>query len=211
MVVAATAENADQALTHALALNPDLILLDTGLPDGIGIVASLAGAVPDIPVVALAVADTEHAVLAWAEAGVAGYVHRSASIVELIDTARLVMRGEQTCSARIAGAMLRRLRQLAATARREEYATIDVRLTPREREIAHLVAHGLSNKLIAQRLHIEVATTKCHVHNILDKLNLHCRSDLARWVREYASRLVCASWILMRECHPEIIPPFLPI
>ena len=61
-------------------------------------------------------AETEDAILTWAEAGVTGYVHRSASIIELIDTAMLAARGEQECSTKVAGAMLRRLHQLAATA-----------------------------------------------------------------------------------------------
>ena len=130
IAVVATAEDGDQALACALALNPDVILLDTGLPDGLGIVASLVGAVPAIPVIALAVAETEHAILTWVEAGVAGYVHRSASIIELIDTAMLATRGEQACSTKVAGAMMRRLHQLAATARQERYSTTETaRLT----------------------------------------------------------------------------------
>ena len=155
--VVATAEDGDQALARALALNPNAILLDTGLPDGLGIVASLVGAVPTIPVVAMAVAETEHAILTWVEAGVAGYVHRSASIIELIDTVILATRGEQVCSTKVAGAMLRRLHQLAATARQDRYGTTEPILTQREGEVAQLVADGLSNKLIAQRLNSEGA------------------------------------------------------
>ena len=183
-MVTATAEDGDHALVHALALHPDVILLDTGVPDGLGIVTKLAGAIPDVPIIALGVAETEHAVLTWAEAGIAGYVHRSASIVELIDTATLAIRGEQACSTRIAGAMLRRLHQLAETARQDLSTATHASLTPREREIAQLVAEGLSNKVIAHRLHIEVATTKSHVHNLLNKLKFHRRSDVARWVRQ---------------------------
>ena len=230
-------------LALSLALNPDIILFDTGLAGGLAIVASLVGAVPAIPIIALAVAETEHAILTWAEAGVTGYVHRSASIIELIDTAMLAARGEQKCSTKVAGAMLRRLHQLAATARhvghsttettgarltphereaaqlvadglsnkpiaqrlvvatceefhtqrtqlsgalrQERYSETEARLTPREREVAQLVASGLSNKLIAKRLNMEVATVKCHVHRILDKLKFHQRSALALWVLQH--------------------------
>ena len=162
---------------------------------GIGLLASIPAAqaqiykvtlngATEIPVVVMGVVETEQAVLAWMEAGAAGYLHRSASIADLMVIATLAMRGEQACSTKIAGAMLRRLHQFAATARDERYITTDARLTLREREIAELVADGLSNKLIARRLHIEVATAKCHIHNILDKLNLRRRGDLARWVRQ---------------------------
>lgn len=177
VVVAATAEDGDQALRCALALHPDAILLDAGLPNGLSIVASLTDAVSAIPIIALGVAESDHAVLAWAEAGVAGYVHRSASIAELIDTTALAIRGEQACSTKIGAAILRRLHWLAATASHNQ-----CRLTPREQEIAQLVAEGLSNKLIARRLRIGVATAKCHIHHILDKLQFHRRSELARWV-----------------------------
>ena len=245
MAVVATAEAGDQAVALSLALNPDIILFDTGLAGGLAIVASLVDAVPAIPIIALAVAETEHAILTWAEAGVTGYVHRSASIIELIDTAMLAARGEQKCSTKVAGAMLRRLHQLAATAtrvghsttqttearltprerevaqlvaaglgnrliaqqlevatcetshtqhartqrpdalRQERYSKTEARLTPREREVAQLVADGLSNKLIAQRLNMEVATVKCHMHHILDKLKFHQRSSLALWVLQH--------------------------
>jgi DNA-binding NarL/FixJ family response regulator len=73
--------------------------------------------------------------------------------------------------------MMRRLGALAA-----ERAPIppDVRLTRREREVAALMREDLSNKEIATRLHIEVATVKNHVHNVLDKLQVHRRGEAAR-------------------------------
>jgi DNA-binding NarL/FixJ family response regulator len=180
IAVVATAEDRDQAVQRAQALHPDAILLDTSLPDALSVVTTLAAAAPEIPVIALALTDAEQAVLEWAEAGMAGYVPRSASIADLITTTMLVVRGEQVCSTKIAGAMLRRLRQLATTMRQQRSTMATARLTPREREIAELLAAGLSNKLIARRLNIEVATAKCHVHNILDKLKLQRRGDLAQ-------------------------------
>ena len=148
MAVVATAEAGDQAVALSLALNSDMILFDTGLVDGLAIVASLVGAVPAIPIIALAVAETEHAILTWAESGVTGYVHRSASIIELIDTAILAARGEQKCSTKVAGAMLRRLHQLAATAKRVGHSTTqttEAGLTPHEREVAQLSPTALHN------------------------------------------------------------------
>jgi DNA-binding NarL/FixJ family response regulator len=147
-------------------------------------VASIAASAPGIPIIALALTETEQTVLTWAEAGVTSYVPRSASIVDLIGTVRLAVRGEQSCSTKIAGAMLRRLRQLAMIASQHRSPFTDARLTRREREIAGMIADGLSNKLIARKLNIGVATAKCHVHNILEKLKLHRRSDVAHWLRQ---------------------------
>lgn len=184
VAVVTTAENRDQALASLLADRPDAVLLDTNLPDGLAVAGRIVAGAADIPVIALAMAEIDHAVIAWAEAGIAGYVPRSASIPDLVDTIMSAVRGEQACSAKVAGAMLRRLHQLAVKAGQERYASIDARLTPREREIAALLAEGFSNKLIARHLHIAVSTAKCHVHNLLDKLNLQRRTDVARWVRQ---------------------------
>ena len=183
-VVAATAEDPEMALAQTLATNPAAILLDVALPSALAAVASIAASATGIPIIALALTETEQTVLTWAEAGVTSYVPRSASIVDLIGTVRLAVHGEQSCSTKIAGAMLRRLRQLAMIASQHRSPFTDARLTRREREIAGMIADGLSNKLIARKLNIGVATAKCHVHNILEKLKLHRRSDVAHWLRQ---------------------------
>ena len=63
-------------------------------------------------------------------------------------------------------------------------------MTSREQEIAELIAQGLSDKLIARHLHIALATVKCHVHNILDKLKLQRRGNVALWIRQQVNRVV---------------------
>jgi DNA-binding NarL/FixJ family response regulator len=188
------AEDQNQALELILAVHPDAVLLDTALPSGLDAVASMVAAAPDIPVIALALVEAEHEILTWAEAGIAGFVPRSASVSDIIRTVNLAVRGEQICSGRVAGAMIRRLRQLAIVAREERYGDISGRLTSREQEIAELVAQGLSNKLVARRLHIEVSTVKCHVHSILDKLKLQRRGNVALWIRQ---RVNCVTSIAM--------------
>jgi DNA-binding NarL/FixJ family response regulator len=188
------AEDQNQALELILAVHPDAVLLDTALPSGLDAVASMVAAAPDIPVIALAMVEAEHEILTWAEAGIAGFVPRSASVSDIIRTVNLAVRGEQICSGRVAGAMIRRLRQLAIVAREERYGDISGRLTSREQEIAELVAQGLSNKLVARRLHIEVSTVKCHVHSILDKLKLQRRGNVALWIRQ---RVNCVTSIAM--------------
>ena len=202
--IAWVAEDQNQALELILAVHPDAVLLDTALHSGIDAVASIVAAAPDIPVIALAMIEAEHEILTWAEAGIAGFVPRSASISDIIRTVSLAVRGEQTCSARVAGSMIRRLRQLAVLTREERHGPVVGRLTAREQEIAELIAQGLSNKLIARRLHIEVATVKCHVHNMLDKLKLQRRGNVALWIRQQVNRvvsiameIVAADWVTL--------------
>jgi len=184
------AEDQNQALELILAVHPDAVLLDTALPRGFDAVASIAAAAPDIPVIALAMVEAEHEILTWAEAGITGFVPRSASISDIIRTVSLAVRGEQNCSARVVGSMIRRLRQLAVLTGEERCGPVVGRLTAREQEIAELIAQSLSNKLIARRLHIEVATVKCHVHNILDKLKLQRRGNVALWIRQQVNYVV---------------------
>jgi two-component system, NarL family, nitrate/nitrite response regulator NarL len=190
LVIAWVAEDQNQALELILAVHPDAVLLDTALPSGLDAVANMVAAAPDIPVIALAMVEAEHEILTWAEAGIAGFVPRSASVSDIIRTVSLAVRGEQNCSARVAGSMIRRLRQLAVLTRKERYCPVVGRLTAREEEIAELITQGLSNKLIARHLHIAVATVKCHVHNILDKLKLQRRGNVAFWTRQRVNRVV---------------------
>ena len=190
LAIAWVAQDQNQALELILAVHPDAVLLDTALPSGFDTVASILAAAPHIPIIALAMAEEEHEILTWAEAGIAGFVLRSASVSDIIRTVSLAVRGEQICSARVAGSMIRRLRQLAVLTEEERYGPVVGRLTAREQEIAELIAQGLSNKLIARHLHIAVATVKCHVHNILDKLKLQRRGNVAFWIRQRVNRVV---------------------
>jgi DNA-binding NarL/FixJ family response regulator len=86
------------------------------------------------------------------------------------------VKGELACSPRIAAALFERL---AALSSKSAAARWDSVLTPREREIAGLLVRGLPNKVIARDLFLEPATVKNHVHNILQKLNLQPRGEIA--------------------------------
>jgi DNA-binding NarL/FixJ family response regulator len=190
LAIAWVAEDQNQARELVLAVHPDAVLLDTALPSGFDAVASIVAAAPDIPVIALAMVEAEHEILTWAEAGITGFVPRSASVSDIIGAVSLAVRGEQICSARVAGSMMRRLRQLAVLTQEERDGPVVGRLTAREQEIAGLIAQGLGNKLIARHLHIAVATVKCHVHNILDKLKLQRRGNVALWIRQRVNGVV---------------------
>jgi two-component system nitrate/nitrite response regulator NarL len=113
-------------------------------------------------------------VIAFAEAGVLGFVEGGASVEELRSGIECAARGEASCPPRIATTLLARLASLTGVQRGVSEPT---GLTRRERQIVQLIAEGMSNKEIAQRLCIEVATVKNHVHNILEKLKVGRRGD----------------------------------
>jgi DNA-binding NarL/FixJ family response regulator len=171
------------ALAEAVDLvrreRPDVLLLDMATADAPRVVHDARGAHPGVRVVALAIVETEEVVLRCAEAGVAGYVSRSASLDDLVETLGSVARGELVCSRSIAGSLFRRVGALSGP--REDPAL--ARLTPREREIAALIGRGLSNKEISRRLRIGLSTVKNHVHNLLEKLQVPGRSAAAARLR----------------------------
>jgi two-component system nitrate/nitrite response regulator NarL len=158
---------------------PDIVLLDVVGADDIAAIRQLVTALPGAAVVTFGLSGSSNGVLACAEAGARGYVTRDESGDGLVDVLKSVARDEALCSPRIAGALMKRVAALATNTPAEA----EVRLTRREFEIASLVEKGLSNKEIAQRLVIEVATVKSHVHNILEKLQANRRADAAAWVR----------------------------
>jgi two-component system nitrate/nitrite response regulator NarL len=180
-------------LAHALAAveahQPGIVLLDVAFPGGIVAAARLSASGPEVRVVAFAVTETEENVLAWAEAGIAGYVPDTASVDDLVALIGQISRGEQACPSRIAGSLLRRI---AATARGAGPTSSSPPLTRREVEILQLVGAGLSNKDIARRLGISLSTTKSHVHSLLGKLNLQRRAEVMAQVHAAPDRALGA-------------------
>jgi two-component system nitrate/nitrite response regulator NarL len=158
---------------------PGVVLVDTASVPGPAGVRALAAAAPTAKIVAVGIPDDESAVLALAEAGVAGYVTVEQPLSELVAAVEAATNDELQCSPRVAAALAKRVATLAVGPR----GTGDQRLTRREREIAALIAEGLANKQIARRLSIEQATVKNHVHNILSKLGASRRDEVAALLR----------------------------
>jgi two-component system, NarL family, nitrate/nitrite response regulator NarL len=180
-VVGGAAEVPEAAAVFA-SVAPDVILLDLAGADGPAHVRRLLARAPSALIVALGVTEAEDDVLPLAEAGVAGYVTRDGSVDDLLATVESVAAGETICSPRITATLLRRVALLARDRRAEE-PNPERDLTSRERQIVALIDEGLSNKEIATRLRIELATVKNHVHNILEKLGVGRRADVVGYIR----------------------------
>lgn len=178
--VAGTAADAEGVVAELRARRPEVVLVDMAMPESLGMVRVILNLAPEVKVVALSVAEIERDVCACAEAGVAGYVPRQASLADLVAVLESAARGEALFSPRMAASLLSRVAALAAT---QPNGSPQMRLTPREREILRLLDEGLANKEIAQRLGIEVATVKNHVHNILEKFQVHRRGEAAARMR----------------------------
>jgi DNA-binding NarL/FixJ family response regulator len=177
--VLGTARDWSEACSHVHGRCPDILLVEASLAATGRGTRLLAQAAPHLRVVALAVPEDERAILACLEAGVSAYVFSDATLAELVEAIERTASGELLCSPRIAGALGRRVSDLAC---QREPSRHSAPLTAREIEIAHLIEQRLSNPEIATRLCIEVPTVKNHVHNILAKLGIQSRAEVADWV-----------------------------
>jgi two-component system nitrate/nitrite response regulator NarL len=177
--VVGAAADAASAATRIAHGEADVILFDTALAGAAQLFRALAASASHPGIVALGLREDEDDIAAWAAAGVSGFVAREATFDELTRTIAAVARGESACSAGILSKLLRRVAALAPTT-----STVDLPLTAREREILVLVDQGLSNKQIATRLCIGTSTVKNHVHNVLDKLQVHRRGEAVARMRD---------------------------
>jgi two-component system, NarL family, nitrate/nitrite response regulator NarL len=181
--VSGTASSRLDAVERIRETAPDIVLLDAAMAEGLLTAADIVSRAPSAKVVAIALDETPHAVLEWAEAGVSGYVPRDASLTDLIAAIERTARDELQCSVQVAAGMIRRVWALAKVAG-DRVPRGSAPLTPREREIVRLIEQGMSNKDIARHLGIGVATAKSHVHHILEKLHVRGRSQAAARMRQ---------------------------
>ena len=182
LTVVGTVAGADHELDGVQASATDVVLLDMSTAESVAILRRLRDRAPDARVVALGVSETEPEIVAYAEAGVAGYVTRDQAIGDLVDALVAVARGEAVCSPKAAAMLMHRVSVLAGAGTRPGPSAAS--LTDREQEILALIRGGLSNKQIGQRLCIELPTVKNHVHNILEKLGVNGRHEAAALARE---------------------------
>ena len=175
---AATLDDA-RAQLAALERPPDAALVDLGLAEGACAARALGDSWPTTSFVALGVREVDRDVVSLAEAGVSGLVSRDATLPELLDAVEAAARDEALCSPAVTAVLLRRVASLAGG----PTPGASPALTRREREIVRLIGKGLSNKEIAGSLQIELPTVKNHVHNILEKLRVHRRTDVVAAAR----------------------------
>ena len=171
MTVVGTAPSLAQARARIVSEAPDVVLLDHRLPDGLGVdaIPELKALRPDAKIVVLTAAAEDSMLVAATEAGCAGFILKTSPLDELVAAVRTAAAGEIMVSSDLLARLLGRLHH------RHEEPAHD--LTPREREILELIAEGLTNGTIGQRLFISVNTVRNHVQNILAKLDAHSKLE----------------------------------
>jgi len=174
MEVVAEAADGEEAVKLASELRPDAAVMDIVMPrlNGIEATRKIKQTAPDIAILILTAYDDDEYVLGLLEAGAAGYLLKSARGRDLAGAIRAIKSGESVLHPKIIAKLLKR----AMVAPTEEHKTSDL-LSERESEILKLVALGMSNKEIADKLFLSERTIKGHLTNIFNKLNVASRSE----------------------------------
>jgi DNA-binding NarL/FixJ family response regulator len=165
------AGNGEEAIEQTEALSPDVVLMDLKMPvmDGPTAIEHIRASSPDVQIVALTSFDDESLAQRAIDAGAIGYLFKDAEEEELISAIRLASQGRSVLAPEAMKALIDRSGDAGW-----DY---EVRLTEREQEILALLARGLTNPQIAERIMISVSTVNFHVHNILDKLGAKTRTE----------------------------------
>jgi two-component system response regulator NreC len=179
MSIVGEAENGLDAIRKTAELKPDVVLMDVAMPDMNGIEATrrIKSSQPQTAVLALTMYEDDQYFFEMLRAGASGYVPKRAAPDELVSAIRAVSRGEVFLYPSLAGRLVQDYLQRNDV---EERATVG-ELTSREQEVLTLIAEGLSNGEIADRLVISAKTVDRHRENIMRKLNLHSRVDLVKY------------------------------
>lgn len=179
--VVAEASDGHEAVDIAIALAPDVVLMDVRMPgmDGIEATRRILEATPTVRVLMLSVSDDTDDLLEAVKAGAAGYLLKETSITDIATSTRRVARGHSFVSPELAG---RLLEEFAVLARRAEGPDEDgdarpSGLTVREVAVLEAMADGADNEEIAARIGLAVHAVRNHVRNILEKLHLATRTE----------------------------------
>jgi DNA-binding NarL/FixJ family response regulator len=180
--IAGMARDGREALELAARRAPDVALLDLNMPelDGLQVCAELRRTRPEIAVLMLTVSEHEPDLYAALRVGAGGYLTKDMPAGELIEAVLAVARGEPRIAAAMAGRMLAELGGSPAVPEDPLGA-----LSEREREVLTLLAEGLRNREIAERLVISEATVKTHVRHVLEKLRFRNRAEAAAFAARH--------------------------
>ncbi len=177
--VVGVAHNAEQALAQTRQLRPQLVVLDISMPEtsGLELLPALQAEFPEINVVMLTTAAEDEQVLQAIQRGAAGFLLKGASANEFCAALEKIMRGELILPPEVAARLLRQQNPASVP-------LADSGLSPAQRRVAELVASGLTYKETATRLNLSERTIKHHMKQVLERLHLQKRADLARYLRE---------------------------
>jgi DNA-binding NarL/FixJ family response regulator len=189
MHVVATFGNGENILIMMGKLKPQLVLLDLGLrnQNSLQIVKLSKKHFPETKIIVMDLIALQADVFEFVQAGVSGFILKDASITDFLKTIRSVYQGLQVLPPNLTGSLFSQIVENAINESKPSAIVESTRMTKREKQVIALIADGSTNKEIAQNLHLSTYTVKSHVHNILEKLALNTRVQIANQVHLSAS------------------------
>jgi two-component system response regulator NreC len=176
------AQDGEEAVNMTRTLQPDVAIIDLSMPKMNGIQATkiIREKFPQTRVLILTMHENDEYIYQIFNSGAGGYVLKNSSREELCHAVRAVAQGEKFFSSRVSEIMLESFMRRGAS-RQHDVTSEDTTLTKREREILTLVAEGMTNQDIADKLFISPRTVDTHRSNIMQKLDLHDAASLVRY------------------------------
>jgi len=165
---------------------PAIILLDIGLrnQNSLHLVKNIKKTYPDIHIVAMDLISTQDDIYEFVKTGISGFILKDATVREFVKTIRSVAKGEKVLPPPLTDSLFSQIVNKTINGPEDSSSPelLDaIRLTRRELQVMRFISEGMTNKEIAKKLHISTYTVKSHVHNVLEKLALHSRVQIAKY------------------------------
>lgn len=186
MNVVETIGNGESILAIMRKFKPEMLLLDLGLRSrsSLNLVKLVKKNFPAIKVIVMDLIPMQADVFEFVQAGVSGFILKDATVNDFLKTIRSVAKGLQVLPDNLTGSLFSQIVEHALHGTNPSLLNDSVRMTKREKQVIELIADGYTNKEIAQELHLSTYTVKSHVHNILEKLALNTRVQIAKYLHD---------------------------
>ena len=181
--VVAALGTSENILKKINTLKPNVTLLDLGLrsQNSLQVVKSVKKNFSGVKIIVMDLVPVQEEVFEFVQAGVSGFILKDATVDDFLRTIRSVAGGNKVLPPHLTGSLFSQIVEHAVSGPKKFSLIKSVRMTKREKQVIELIADGLTNKEIAQKLHLSTYTVKSHVHNILEKLALHTRVQIAKY------------------------------
>jgi len=181
VIVAVSGDN-NSTLATIQKLNPNVVLLDLGLrsQNSLHLVSIVRKEFPEAKIIIMDLAPVHADILQYVKAGANGFILKDASLNDFLITIRTVAEGSTVLPPLLVDSLFTQIVEHAIKEGNHKIKNA-VKMTKREKEVVGLLSEGMSNKEIGQKMHISTYTVKSHVHNIMEKLALHTRLEIANY------------------------------
>lgn len=182
IVIISTSGDSKDTLLKIKQLKPNVVLLDLGLrsQNSLYVVEMVKKDFPGAKIIIMDLAPVQADILQYVKAGANGFILKDASLNDFLTTIRTISEGATVVPPLLVDSLFTQIVEYAVKEGNSKLKDA-VRMTKREQDVIQLLGEGKSNKEIGQKIHISIYTVKSHIHNIMEKLALHTRLEIANY------------------------------